>query len=85
MVKLTGPNWFDISFVMYFEVSKEDIIKIAEDVVDIINNTESFRDSKGELIGFINKYLNINMPQCIEGELHEFNNKNVGRINNKKD
>lgn len=56
-----GLKWISISLVIYFTGTKKEIEKITEDILDIINNTHSILNSKGELRGHVNPYLGINL------------------------
>lgn len=56
-----GLKWIYVSFGMYFEGTKKEIAKIAEDIVNIINNTHSIIDMDRNYGGYTNPYLNMNV------------------------
>ena len=74
-----GLKWIYVSFVMYFEGTKKEIIKIAEDITKIINNTHSVLDKSGQMLGYVNPYLNLNMVSVSMSENGKI--KNVPNLN----
>lgn len=63
-----GLKWIHVSLVVYFEGTKKQILEIAEDITNIINNTHSVMNLKGQVYGYINPYLGLNVPSgmCIK-------------------
>ena len=74
-----GLKWIYVSFVTYFEGTKKEISKIAEDITNIINNTHSILDKKGQMLGYVNPYLNLNMVSVSMSENGKI--KNVPNLN----
>jgi hypothetical protein len=74
-----GLKWIYVSFVMYFEGTKKEISKIADDITNIINNTHSILDRKGQMLGYVNPYLNLNMISVSMSENGKI--KNVPNLN----
>ncbi len=76
-----GLKWIYVSFVMYFKGTKKEINKIAEDITNIINNTHSILNKKGQVLGYVNPYLNLNMVSVSmseEGKIKNVPNLNCG-------
>lgn len=67
-----GLKWIYVSLVCYFEGTKKEITKIAEDITNIIDNTHSIINEKGDYVGYINPYLNLNhasLSICEQGKI----------------
>lgn len=70
-----GLKWIYVSFVIYFETTEEGISEIAKDITNIINNTHSIINKKGEYVGYVNPHLNLNYACLSTSEKGKIFNK----------
>jgi len=70
-------KWIDVSFVVCIQGTKREIEKIAEDITNIINNTHSVANKKGEIVGYVNPYTNFNIVSVSQNK-----NGNIKNIPN---
>jgi hypothetical protein len=73
-----GLKWIFVSLIVNFKgIPKKEILKIARDIANIINNTHAMINEKGEYVGYTNPYLKINFAQastCDNGKINNITN-----------
>lgn len=70
-----GLKWIFVSLVVNFQgITKKEILKIANDIANIINNTHAMINEKGEYVGYVNPYLKLNFAQGSQSKKGKINN-----------
>jgi len=80
-----GLKWIYVSLVVYFEGTKKEILEIAEDITNIINNTHSVMDSKGHPAGHVNPYLGLGITSASKCENGRITNVHLLSYNSPKE